>query len=99
MRYIHMSTFPNISEPTMARSNVWMSIYLQTTLMTSDTRETRMVLTQILAKAIGEIEVTGIEDRLIYLLPDHLERVPEDNEYRRSAVLLRLTKFTNTGPN
>ncbi len=81
MYYVDMPTAEAIGELNLVRSDACVSIYLPTTPVTREIEQSRISLGNLVKKAIGQLEVNGLDKRRIWPLQDQFEDLLADDEF------------------
>ena len=73
MHYLDMPSVEEVGNLNLVRSQASISIYLATTPISRETEHTRVTLSNLIKKAIKQLETAGIEKRRIQLLQQQFD--------------------------
>lgn len=81
MLYVDVPTSREVAALNLVRSDACISIYLRTTPLTQEIRDSQITLGNLVKKAIGQLEAAGLEKRRIWPLQEQLDSLLGDDEF------------------
>jgi hypothetical protein len=81
MLYVDIPTLPEIQTLVTERHPASVSIYLETTPQTQHIGEAKIVLSNLIKEALGQLEQAGVDKRQCWAIAEQLEDVSDDEEF------------------
>ncbi|HSH46968.1 MAG TPA: hypothetical protein VK991_00020 [Halomonas sp.] len=81
MHYVDMPTAKEIGDLNLVRSDACVSIYLPTTPVTREAEKSRVSLGNLVKKAVGQLEESGLEKRRIWALQEQFDGLLADDDF------------------
>ncbi|ODS02605.1 hypothetical protein AUC71_01495 [Methyloceanibacter marginalis] len=81
MLYVDVPTSKEVAALNLVRSDACISIYLKTTPLTQEIRDSQITLGNLAKSAIGQLEGAGLEKRRIWPLQENFDSLLEDDAF------------------